>query len=627
MRALAGLVVLVGTAAADPSPVRIDAALDGDVARFTVRYLASGEQSHELPRRGLITAATVIESAVPHAFELTPADQARARLDALFAKAPSPARTRGVLVSRDPFQADQFSIDTAAPRGVTLAVDVEITAPTCFDRDARYVAVPETWMRRVSPAMRVRDAARVDEACGAQRDRGAWRWVRFPARALAARPAGAPRIGAYANRAVIGKASFVKVELNLAAKLSAVPPDLATVILVDASRSARPDQLAAQRATVAAYLRAAPNGRVQVIAYARHARALLPAWTTASRAAPQLARALQALQPANGSNVSVALREAGTWLAQTSGTRRILLLSDEHLSTREEHAVADALPPDTLVHVVALGGASFVRDDDAALAHLAARTRGLSVRGGESGIVEDRPIALDATLLARPVTFDRLRLRTPGWDALATTSSWEDPACEADQTLEEGTQCTWWGRSATVGAPVVVEGYLWGERVERVVRADLDRSLDVVRALSVMQVLDSELQALADRAARAVNSVWSLYATWGGDGGYRDSESGGGVAFAGYCGCDASDLVGHGFSSGTINHIDLAPALERIVRSCAITDTLVVGVETTLEEIVDVEITGGSTSLRTCVEDALWQAPLGAPGAPARTTTRLVVEP
>jgi hypothetical protein len=637
------LVALVGPAAADnePRPLRIEARLDGDIARFSVRYLVRAEMEapigtprYALPYHGLVTAAAITEHGQRHVLDLVPKATAQQQFDALFEKAPTRARTWAALVTVDPYDRSAFTLSTAVARRTSFAADVEITAPTCFDRDARYVLVPDEWLPRIPAAMRARDPAHVTEVCGDDHHRDGiqgWAWMKFPATTLAARAGGADRIGTYANRTALGKTSFVKVELNLAAKLSEVPADLATVLVVDASRSTSKEQLEAQRETVAAYLRAAPHGRVQVIEYARHARALLPGWTTAVQAAPRVARELHAMQRENGSNISVGLREAGKWLAQTDGTRRIVLFTDEHLTTQQEHthAIGDALPANTLVHVVALGGAGLGRDDAAKLAHLAKRTRGLSVRGGEPELLDDKSTKLDAMLLARPVSLDHVRVRTPGWEALAVDGGCPDAEDTFGETsFAEGEACTWWGHGDAVASPFVVEGFLWGERIERVMRADLSRSLDVVRELSVMHILDEALQTLADRAARAVNGVWSLYATWGGDGGYDDLPSGGGVGYGSICGgCRGRDR-GTGTGTGSLGHrVDLAVELERIARTCMPAAQLVVEVETTLEEIVDVAVEGGAPATRTCVEDALWKAWLVAPGAPPRTITRFVVEP
>jgi hypothetical protein len=646
-RLLAALVVLSGQAAAEeyvepppPKPLRVEARLDGDTARFSVRYLVHADKAmndtttaYSLPRRGLVTAASVTEGGQRHELQLTNAEKASAEFSALWELAPGRSRRWAVLIEAQPYES-AISIMFAVPRQTSLIVDVQVSVPTCFQRDARYVLSPIEWVSRLPASARTsaKEAALLHDACGGEFSEE-WQgmsWVKFPSRELAARRGGADRIGTYAGRTLLGNTNVVKVELNLAGRVSEVPADLATAILVDASRSTTPEELEAQRETVAAYLRATPNGRIQIIEYARHARALLPSWTTARQATPRIERELRAMQRKNGSNIAEGLREAGRWLDQTTGTRRIVLFTDEQLTMRDEHthAVDDAIPPNTLVHVVALGGEGLARDDAAKLARVAKMTKGISVRGGDVPRDQDQRIGkLDATLLARPISFDHVRVRTPGWKAL--TSEHPCPETEEDSvtSFAEGSQCTWWGQGDAVSSPFVVEGFLWGERVERVLRADLARSLEVVRELSTMSVLEDPLQKIAERAARAVNSMWSLYTSWGGDDGYSDGIGMGRSGFGRSCNCGPSGFGsgGGGFGPGGVP--DLSVELARIVRTCKPEQTVDVEVETTLEEIVDVEVKAVSAELRTCVQDALWNAWLVAPHAPVRTITRFSVAP
>ena len=70
----------------------------------------------------------------------------------------------------------------------------------------------------------------------------------------------------------------------------------------------------------------------------------------------------------------------------------------------------------------------------------------------------------------------------------------------------------------------------------------------------------------------------------------------------------------------------LAEELARIVKTCKPDRAIDVAVETTLEEIVGVDITTSSDVLERCVEAALWNAWLVAPGAPPRVITRVHVD-
>ena len=608
--------VLAGSqvTADDTRPISVRARLDGDVARFVVRYRVDGAALQEdlafaLPDQALVTAATVIDNGRKRALALVPAARARDSFDALFDSGANGAPTHAVLIEADGSH-DHFRLSTALPKGKRLIVEAEVAVPTCYGRDHRYVTVPEEWLAVSGMQQLPADAVPCSDRAG---DGGPW--IGFPARRLAERRPGAERVGATAGRAKLGTTEIVKLELNLAGKLSEVPADLVTAIVVDASRSMTPESLEEQRTAIAAYLRAVPRSRVQLIAYARTARPLLPSWMDATHAAPRIERELLGVRLANGSSVEAGLREAARWLGQTTGTRRIVLFTDEHLSSRTEftRVADDAIPPSTLVHVVALGGEGLERDDHAKLARLAVQSRGLSVRGGG----KPADAELDATLLARPITLDHVVVRTPGFSAFDTqVTTCRHDTSDDPQTLAEGTSCTWWGEGAGA-TPFTVEGLLWNERVVRVLQPDPSRALDVVREVSVLGFLEEDLQELAEHAARAVNEVWSLYAAWGGDGGYDrglGTISGSSFTCSARCG---GGLVGHGFSAGVaVQRPDLAAEFRRIVKAaCTPREPVALEVETTLDEIVGVTVDTPNAALRTCATEALWNAALVAPNA------------
>jgi hypothetical protein len=168
---------------------------------------------------------------------------------------------------------------------------------------------------------------------------------------------------------------------------------------------------------------------------------------------------------------------------------------------------------------------------------------------------------------------------------------------------------------------------VWGERVVRVLRADQSRSREVIREVSAMNVREEELQKLADKAARAVNDAWSLFASWGGDGGYDDYPLYGGFGWGSSCGlCESTDGI-RGFGFGSLGPgPDLESQFARIVLTCRPQKSVDVEIETTFEEIVDVDVRASTLETRTCVEEALWNAWLVAPGARARTVTKLHVK-
>jgi len=608
----------------EPAPREVTARLDGGTATLTARYLLRFEgpaiqtvlATLELPPGAVATRAQVRAGGIARRLELAAAGDARKRFDEVVDRPGGPAR-RWAMLLEDSHGVLEVSL--TAPRAGAVTLELELAAPTCFHQDVRYVEVPATWKRALAPALRAR-LARSDELARACKDGEEATWIGFPDPTLARRPAGPERIGTSAGRLVLDDQHVARVELEVSRLLGETPRDLATAIVVDGSRSMTPAQREAQRALVGGYLAAARGSRVQVIAYARTARALLPSWQPASEAAGRVDRELAALVPRNGSNVDVALADAGRWLGRVGGTRRVVLVTDEWLAERLRHdpeQLARALPAGTLVHVVAIDNdGELTRDDDGLLAPLAATTGGIAVRGGAG---EDA--RLDATMLVRPTSLDRLTVQAPGWTQLAPGA-----ARTCGDRLVEGTACTWWGQGDAIAGPLVIEGFVWGRRVTRMLAPDPARAHELARALPALDVLDADHLAHALAAARAVNAQWSLYVEWGGADGYEDGF--GSIRGGSCCGGTASS---HSIGIGTprptprLPALDLAPQLAAVARTCALRDTRVhAEIETTLSEIVDVRVTAPA-EVRACVEDAIWATELAVPAGYGHVTTKVTL--
>jgi hypothetical protein len=391
-----------------------------------------------------------------------------------------------------------------------------------------------------------------------------------------------------------------------------------------------PQQLAAQVELVESYLRQAPTSRVQIIAYARTPRALLPGWMTASHALPRVDRELRALVPRNGSNVDAALASAASWLARVRGTHRILLLSDELVGQRVAGVKLAPLAGGALVHTIAVdeGPTSLARDDKTLFAPLALATFGMPVRIGLS----DEP--LDALPLLRPRSFDRLQLEAPGW----TQHEFSDRNICGD-SLAAGTACTWWIQAGAAAGPVVVDGFLWGKRIRRVMRADQTHARSVARELALRAGLDPELQKRVDRAARAVNDEWSLVATWGGKQGYADTENlGRGYGTGRCCDPDRGGRGGAGSGGRFVPSIDLRPQLLPAIEACQASHHRVqIELELTRAEIVDVGVVVvpglGSDSpaalraMHDCIVERVWDIPLAVALRVDHDTKRIAIGP
>ena len=614
--------------------VAVQGELAGAVATFRVRYVATVEtpgygsliETLELPATALVTAATVRRDGVAHRLGLVRAEDAKRKWGELAngdqdedqaARHAAAARRAAVLIEGGP---GSVTVSMASPRAGRVELELELAMQTCFFRDARYVVVPATWAghTRGGPRTVAKPSDELAAACTFTTD-GVW--LAFPAPEVARRRSG-DRIGAFAGRLVAGEDHFVRVEVDLAAMLADIPHDLATVLVVDGSRSMTIDEREAQRELVVSYLRKAGATRVQVIAFARTARPLLPSWTAASRAVERVDRELRALAPRNGSNLDVGLAEAGAWLERIEGTRRVVLVTDDRMASRLQETqpatLKRALPAGTLVHVASAGGGGggVTRDDGTVLAPLAAATDGISVRVQKG---DDRTI--DATMLVRPISIDQLVVTAPGWTQLEPSTELAVCGAPSDVDLGEGRACSWWGHGDVTSGPVAIAGLVWGRRITRVLRPDPLHGLEVARELSIASTsFEPALKERLDKMARGVNAQWSMYGEWGGTGGYFE---GFGIGISGGC-CG-------GASSSTIDHVgigtlgvrnrepeNLSAQLAPAVAACKLEGaTARADIEMTMLEIVDVvvRLDGRSRTdpndlrrLQTCIEDAIWDA-------------------
>jgi hypothetical protein len=625
------------TTETDVGPAVIHGKLEGPTAVFTARYVipvqsaiyTAAHSGIDLPALGLVTAATVTSNGGAHPLGMLPAEEVETKFGEL-------ANVEdGAVTGRDKANAVTITSSTgraeiglASARAGVFTIDVTIAAPTCFYRDVRYVSVPASWRKVADFTLRripVNEKA-VTAACEPPSDDGfdePRTWIGFAAPELSRKPSG-DRVGAFAGRLPLGEEHIVRVELGLAGHLGDVPRDLATVVLVDGSRSMSPEEAEAQRQLVASYLRAAPDSRVQVLAYAHTSRPLLPGWTSAAQAAGRVDRELRGLAPRNGSNFDAALSDAAEWLERIQGTRRIVLVTDERMADRLEATppatLRRLLPPGTLVQVVAVDERAGEprRDEDAKLAALAAATDGMAVRVGPL----DDPKQLDATLLVRPISFDMIKVKAPGWTELDISPERAKCGNEAAGLLPEGQSCTWWGEGDVSSGPVVVEGLLWGKRVQRLLRPDASRARDIAREISARDVVGEKVKEKVDGLARAVNTHWSLYVEWDGperySGGFGFGMSGG----VSGCGCGGSHDIGIGVGRGHLavgwDPPDLASQLRPLLTACHVENMRVsVTLEMTLVEIVDLTAsldfpTDSPTAIQrkqqACVEEALWEA-------------------
>jgi hypothetical protein len=634
MRHLALLVLFATPALADETEAsitvaRVTAELRGTTAKFSARYhlrvpaalVGQGLASMQIPGSAVITSAVIHAPDGEHRAALVDAEQARRQFEAL-------GNSRGEkrwAIKIEGFQ-NNIDIAYAVPRALTLTIDFELEAPSCFYRDARYVEVPSEWKPALASKLGRRAGTTTTLDLGScqnkhHADDHEQLFVMFAAPELSTKPSGVERMGASAARLDLGTAHIARLEVALAKRLADVPPDLATAILVDHSRSLSARELEAQREIVKAYARVAGDTQLQIIAYTRHARALLPSWMQARVAAPRIDRELRALAPRNGSNIDLGFATAARWLAQLEGTKRVILVTDARMSDRLHARISslgDLLPKGTLVHVVAVDEASpLERDDNSSGAALAQKSGGFAVRVGPP----ERNVEVDATMLLRPTQIDAFDISAPGWKEFSTVASTCNPE------LVEGESCVWWGEGDTIAGPLKIEGWIWGTRVDRIVTPNPNRKVELARELSTMSILVDDAEKRVNKAARAVNAEWSLYAEWGPHGGYEHAF---GTTRGGMSGRSAripTVSIGRPGRGRVLPSLDLAPQLAGIVARCNLDGLHVEAeIETTLSEIVEVAVVA-PPMVATCVEDAIWDTALVLRDPPIVARSKVVLVP
>ncbi len=404
--------------------------------------------------------------------------------------------------------------------------------------------------------------------------------------------------------------AFGRLEVDVAPRLSTVPAHAQIVFVIDTSFSAGDAHVDAQLAILSAYLAHVPDAVVEVVTYRRHATRVFGAFVPAAdvRARLAAAHAVGAFALGNGSALDEGAALATQLLANRSGPRRLVMLTDElvrsSLSTPLALAALAKLSPDTVVHVVVPqlvedSHPTLDREDANVLSPLATKHRGILAR--ISGLPAQAPKDLVPVVLelVRPTRIDNL----------AVTGATVDI-----HVLHEGDGIRLFEHGAMVAPRVVLRGELWSVPVTRTLEttpAFARSTAAFVFGADEHQDLSPEEMMRVALQGRAVSPVTSYVAA---EPGTRPST----IGF----------LTGHGSGSGSgycsgggmlRKPHRQAPDLASLISASACVAQyhpaagwlVHLDVETTRAEIVDVA-TADPSPFAHCLAETIWTLELDA---------------
>jgi subtilisin-like proprotein convertase family protein len=408
--------------------------------------------------------------------------------------------------------------------------------------------------------------------------------------------------------------AFTRLEIDAARELVPTPHRAQLVFVVDASYSVGAAGLAAQLAVVRSYVGQLPDAEVEVVAYRRRADRVFGRFVPAADLAKQLAAATArgALALGNGSSLDDGAKLAASLIGARAGARRVVLLTDELTRTALTPAAAvaalAALPRDVIVHVVVprLDGddrVSLVRRDDADLAALATAHHGIyaDLDGAPAEPTKQlEPVVLE---LVRPTRIDHLAVT-------GLTDDADSP--QVPELLHEGDGVRAMWLRPTAPSHLVVTGRLWSDPIRADVAASAvfsQQTAALVFGADADSDLSEDEQLHLAFAGRAVSRVTSYVAA---EPGTRPSPIGLDFGRSGF----GVGGGGAGYGAGYGDGRGRPPLdLKQLVDADACLDQLpaadvVLGVETTRDEIVDVAIEGVASPLAGCLVEAVWRTRL-----------------
>jgi subtilisin-like proprotein convertase family protein len=396
--------------------------------------------------------------------------------------------------------------------------------------------------------------------------------------------------------------SFSRLEVDVAPQLRPIPKHAQLVFVLDASWSMGEAGLAAELDIVRAYLAHVPEAEIELVAYRRHAKRVFDKFVPArdfdsALAATKIARG-------NGSALDDGAKLAAAALADRTGPRRVILVTDQLLrTTLSDTAMLTSLSrlsKDTIVHVVVPhldndDRARLERDDTARLAPLANNHHGIftDLYGFPIHTLKDMvPVVLE---LVRPTRIDNLVVSGIKVE---------------DKLIHEGDGLRIMLDGQSAAKSVVLTGKVWSDPVRRDVSvsdAFSAQTAAFVFGSDEHQDLTEDEQMKVAMMGRAVSPVTSYVAF---EPGTRPSSIGleytSGLGLASGYGAGGGGLHGSGVRlPPDLRHLVDVEACVRSVKPAA-GWRVALTVETTKDEVVDVNLAGGAGAMATCLAEAVW---------------------
>jgi hypothetical protein len=483
-------------------------------------------------------------------------------------------------------------------------VEITFEMPTHFVHGKHVIELPRMGTDGLAPTVTFKPSQSSDTLSiqGTNAAAGEMRRL-FGTISAAIAPADPPKLGGrFASVSFAKGRAVVHAAVEVSPKLSQVPKGAYVVVVLDGSRSLSDAQRAAELAATRAYLAHLPDAKVQILVFNRRVDALQPQFVSV----PDALASLKAITPRNGSDLDLALAEAGKRIlgAPAGAPRRIVAMTD--LATRSTLLPSSIKGLDAtkaVVHLATIqsGKPSVSRDDYEPWAAVARATGGVLWHAHASAdLAANKPIYEE---WARPLRIDRVSATGVGMTGV-----------EIPDSLAEGEAFEETRINNFPTPSLEVKGELWSTPISTVLSTSASEerlwSALVMGSEVLHELKDPEIATLAFKGG-AVSPMTSYLAI---EPGVRPSTEGlewgsGGLGLMGI-GAGGGG-IGSGIGLGKFvpdrNKI-LREKLAAVAKTCGATEGHV-RLETTWREIVVADVTADPVK-KTCLTDGVFDLEL-----------------